>query len=98
MNRAGSVKKLNFSPDKNGNSKTKKVTLDPHSVEWRQVIQLGSQLDIFVSEEDVEGTDTVSDWIKGTVVEIKGNMLKVEFADLPANYDKWINKLSNEVA
>ena len=36
--------------------------------------------------------------MKGTVVEVKGNMLKVEFADLPANYDKWINKLSDEVA
>ena len=62
------------------------------------MIQLGSQLDIFVSEEDAEGTDTVTDWVKGTVAEIKGNMLKVEFADLPAHYDKWINKLSDEVA
>ena len=62
------------------------------------MIQIGSQLDILVSEEDAEGTDTVTDWVKGTVTEIKGNMLKVQFAGLPAQYDKWINKLSDEVA
>ena len=77
------------------------ITLDPNSSQeknlWRQKIEVGSQLDICVSEE-VKGLEAVKDWAKGTVTEIKGNMLKVEFPDLPARYDKWINKLSFEVA
>jgi predicted amino acid dehydrogenase len=56
---------------------------------WRQELKVGSLIDCL---------DTVHKWYTGSVVEVKGEIVKMTFEGWSNRYDEWISRSSERIA